>query len=100
MSMKKPKLEPESDVIIIVKTVSTTPTRVMTGKYRGYMTSLRADPANTGYVYFGKNKTGCTYPLKKDDAQITRADLDKLWFYSDNGTEKIHIWAEKTKLGE
>ncbi|KKK63490.1 hypothetical protein LCGC14_2993730, partial [marine sediment metagenome] len=93
----QPKLEPESDVIIIVKTVATTPARMMKGPYKGYVTSLRADPANTGNIYIGKGAEICTYPLKKDDAQITRADLDKLFYYSDNGTEKLHIWAERVK---
>ena len=78
--------------IITVKTVPTAAARIFSGDYTGYVFTLRGDPSNTGNIYIGKSKLGCTFPLAADDRQVTKSDLDKLFYYSDNGTEKLHIW--------
>lgn len=94
---EKAKIERDDESFITVKTVSTTPVRMFTGSYKGFITTLMADPTNTGSIYIGKGAQSCTYPLAKRDAIDTKIDLDKLFYYSDNGTEKLHIWAEKDK---
>lgn len=94
MSFKE-KAEPERTSILTTVTVTTEKMRLLKGDYRGYITSLIADKGNAGDVFFGKNKENITVPMDATDVQVTRIDLDKLWCYSENGTEKIHIWAEE-----
>ena len=97
MSEYKVSVEEGLELIIAVRTIPTTPERIMSTTYKGYVTSLRADPSNTGNVYVGRNKEGCTYPLAANDEQVTKIDLGKLWWYSANGTEKMHVWGEREK---
>ncbi len=92
---KKPKLELNNEVIIIVKTVPVIAARMIEGDYKDYIATLRADPTNTGNIKVGKNKQNCTYPFAGNDSQTTGADLDKLFWKSDNGTEKMHFWMER-----
>lgn len=82
------------EIFIGMKTVPTTPARILTGTYRGYVTTLRARLANTGNIYIGRNEEDCVYPLMPNSSQITKVDIGKLWYYSDNGTEKLYIWME------
>lgn len=97
MSDNKAKKEREQETIITVKTIPTTPARAFEGKYRDYIITLRADAGNAGNIYVGKSAMTCTFPFDADDSQLTWMDLDKLWWYSDNGTEKMHVWAELDK---
>ena len=97
MTERKPETEGDTDSFIIDKTVPASPARIVTGPYRGYVYTLLAKSDNTGNVYIGKSDLAgdCTYPLVGGARQVTKIDLDKLFWYSDNGTEVVHIWAEK-----
>ena len=94
---QKPTVEAKLSSFIIVKTPTTSPARMMEGTYTGYISTLRADPSNTGAIYVGKTAISCTFPFAKNDVQVTRADLDKLFYYSSNGTDKLHIWGDREK---
>jgi len=95
MSEYEPSEEKGLELIIAVRTVPTTAERIRDTTYKGYVTTLRADPSNTGNIYVGRREDICTYPFDADDVQVTKVDLGKLWWKSDNGTDKMHIWAEK-----
>lgn len=106
MDRRKEVVEKDFDAFIIRKTIGTTLVRLMEGDYRGYITTLRADPDNAGTIYIGKtnDKENVLYPLAKDDYQVTRMDLDKLFVYASQATQYLHIWAEpdvqRVKVGK
>jgi len=92
----KPVVEPEMGCLIFNITVGTSLKRLVKGDYRGYVSTLRADPDNAGTIYIGKteDKENINYPLKADDSQVTKADLDKLFVYASEANQILHVWAE------
>jgi len=95
MSEYEVSAEKGLELIIAVRTVPITPERIMDTTYKEFITSLRARAVNTGNVYIGRSEDNCVFPMDGNDTIVTKLDLGKLWWYSDNGTEKMYIWAEK-----
>lgn len=73
---------------------------VLKGDYRGYVTTLRAHPDNTGTVYIGTAIENIIYPLLADQTQDTTADLDKLYMYASAASQKLLVWADPRKMGK
>ena len=87
--------EKDDASFIVLKTVPAAVARMMRGEYKGLITTLKATKGNTGDVRIGKDPLNCIFVLDGNESQVTRIDLDKLYWYSDNGTETVQIWAEK-----
>ena len=91
---KPPMSEGETPTAITKRTVPTTAEKIFKGSRPGMIWELTCDEDNTGEILLGKTADKCEYPMKASDVKVTAADLEKVWWKSDNGTEVMHIWGE------
>ena len=100
MSAKKDGVRREEKPSIILEVtlpVIASRARLIEGDYRGYQTTLRAHPDNTGTIYLGTAELNCIFPLAANQAQDTSIDLDKLFGYGSAASQKLLVWADPIK---
>lgn len=96
MSRKDAKPGKSLNYFIFKKTVGTAPVRIVEGDYRGFVTTMRADPDNAGTLYVGTEESA-NYPFVANDEQTTKIDLDKLFIRASVADQVIHFWGERDK---